>query len=477
MAAAIGFAFGPYQLDLRAKTLRRGEVSIDLPIRCIEVLGALVSHAGRSLSKDELIKVAWGDTAVGDNSLAKVVSLIRATLDPEDHDRYISTLRGRGYRFVSPAEPIDPAIADRDLDAMLEPHRILIDGRAALETLGRDQLVAARTKFAWLVQHYPHEARFHVGLATACAFWFQSTRADLAPDYAAAQVAVTRAREACRLDPGYAAAWFTLGFSLLGVGAGADALAAHARAVTLDPDHWQFQIGYAHAAFGEDRLVAVRRALKLMPGLAIAHWLAAQVHVGRGVLDQAERDVDEGLIAMSGARVVPERFAAIGLHWLKGLLCRARGAMDEALAAFEQEAALESRGHFYGREMAANNWCAIGACHLEAGDHAVARDAFEESLQRVTDHALSRAGLAILNGDMDERPWLAGPSFDHAVAAGALRVARGAAAGAADLVTDALSAAPPGATGWRVPIEPLLHVERDPATWANVLAIVSRRSM
>ncbi len=477
MAAAIGFSFGPYQLDLRAKALRRGDVLVDLPIRCIEVLGALVSHAGRPLSKDELIRMAWGDIAIADNSLAKAVSLIRATLDPDDHERYISTLRGRGYQFVAPAEPIDPVVANRDLDAMLEPHRIFIDGRAALETLRRDQIVAARTSFEWLVRHYPHDARFHVGLATACAFWFQSTRADLEPDHAAAKMAVTRAREACRIEPGYAAAWFTLGLSLLCVGARADALAAHAQAVRLDPDHWQYQIGYAHAAFGEHRLVAVRRALTLMPGLAIAYWLAAQVHVGRGVLDQAERDVDDGLMAMSGAPVDPERFAAVGLHWLKGLLCRARGAGDEALAAYEREAALESLGHFYGREAAANNWCAIGAMRLERAEDVAARAAFEESLKRVPDHAIPRAGLAILNRDLDERPWLAGTTFDHTVAAGVLRVARGDVAGAADLAIGALAAAPPGATGWRLAIEPLLYIERNPAAWASVLAIVRRRSM
>lgn len=477
MAAAIGFAFGPYQLDLRAKILRRGDVTIDLPIRCIEVLGALVSHAGRTLSKDELIKMAWGDIAVADNSLAKTVSLVRATLDPENHERYISTLRGRGYQFVAAVEPIDLTLADGDLDAMLEPHRIFIDGRAALETLARDQIAAARTTFERLVKHYPHDARFYVGLATACAFWFQSTRADREPDYAAAQASVTRAREACRIDSGNAAAWFMLGFSLLCVGATADALAAHAKAVTLDPEHWQYQIGYAHASFGEDRLVAVRRVLTLMPGLAIAHWLAAQVYVGRGIFDRAEREVDDGVMAMSGATVIPERFAAVGLHWLKGLLCRARGAGDEALAAFEREAALETRGHFYGREMAANTWCAIGVCRFDRGEFAAARAAFDESMKRVPDHAMSRAGLAPLNGEVDDSAWPIVTSFDHAVAAAARRVTRRDVAGAVDLVTTALLAEPPGATGWRLPIEPLLYIERDPAAWASVLAIVRHRSI
>jgi hypothetical protein len=63
------------------------------------------------------------------------------------------------------------------------------------------------------------------------------------------------------------------------------------------------------------------------------------------------------------------------------------------------------------------------------------------------------------------------------VAAGILRVARGDVAGAADLAIGALAAAPPGATGWRLAIEPLLYIERNPAAWANVLAIVRRRSM
>lgn len=478
VAAAIGVTFGPHQLDLRTKTLRRGDATIVLPARQIDLLAVLVSHPGRLLSKDELIKAAWGDVVVSDNSLAQAVSHLRAALDADDHERYIRTARGHGYRFVAPVAPIEADVADAELDAMLDSHRLFLDGRAALETLARAEIAAARTTFDRLVRHHPHDVRFHVGLATALTFWFDSTRADPTPDMDALRLAVTHAREACRLSPAHAEAWATLGFALARTGITADALAAHARSVALEPDNWRHLIRLAFAAWGEERLVAAHLALRYMPGLAMARWVAATVYVARGALDQAEREVDLGLASMASDPEPTARFSTIGLHWLKGLLLLARGCEAEALEAFDRELALEPRGHLYGREMAAHTWAAIGAVALGRGDRAAARAAFTEALSRVPAHAMARVGLAMANsGGAEAVPSTEMMSFDEAAAQTALLVAGGDAAGAAGTVLRALAAAPPGATGWRLPLEPLLYVSRNPDTWAPVLALLRQRAM
>ena len=62
----------------------------------------------------------------------------------------------------------------------------------------------------------------------------------------------------------------------------------------------------------------------------------------------------------------------VALHWLKGLLRTASGAADDAMASFDQELALEARGHLYAREAAANTWCLSSrslACGMPATCH------------------------------------------------------------------------------------------------------------
>ena len=56
-----------------------------------------------------------------------------------------------------------------------------IEGRAALETLERDQIVRARDVFERVVGAGPGQAPAHVGLANACAMQFEMTRTDRVP--------------------------------------------------------------------------------------------------------------------------------------------------------------------------------------------------------------------------------------------------------------------------------------------------------
>lgn len=205
----------------------------------------------------------------------------------------------------------------------------------------------------------------------------------------------------------------------------------------------------------------------------MAHWLVATVYVARDARTQAEREVDAGLAAMAGESSAPTRFSAVALHWLKGLLCLARGADDAAIAAFTRELAIEARGHLYARECCANTWYAIGACHLRRGDEVAARAAFEQAIARVPYHPMAHAGLGLLAGERRAEPPPPTPMLvDVAVARAAWLVAEGEAAGAAALVAAATGAAPPGNAGWLVPIEPLLGVERARAAWATVLAVL-----
>ena len=295
MLAAAGAAFGPYLLDSRSRSLTRGGESVGLSQYEYEVLHLLVRRPNMVLSKDVLIRAGWQDTAVGDNSLEKLVSKLRRHLDAGDLNRYIKTVPRQGYQFVAPVTAIEGQKETLDLDLLLAPHRACTEGRVALESLQCTRIATARATFQQLLQQHPGEATYQIGMANACAMQFEATRTDPAPDADALRLAESHARHACGLDPNLAEAWATLGFVLERTGRRADALAALERAVTLEPDNWRHQVRLALGSWGETRLRAARRALTQCPQLPLAHWLAATVFVARNALDQAERDVDRGL--------------------------------------------------------------------------------------------------------------------------------------------------------------------------------------
>jgi DNA-binding winged helix-turn-helix (wHTH) protein len=473
------FAFGPFRLDTRSKRLLRSGEPVTLDARQFDVLRALVSRAGHLLSKDELIRAGWQDTAVTDSSLVKVVRQLRELLDRDKPSRYIRTATRRGYQFVEPVTREEPRRTDAGLDEVLAPHRALIDGSAALETLERTQIGRARALFEQLLARDAGRATVHVGFANACVLQFEATRADPSPDVAALQLAVTHAREACRLDPDSAEAWATLGFVLERTRERVDALAALRQAVRLEPDNWRHQLRLAYGSWGEERLRAARRTLVLLPDCPLARLLAATVYVARDALAEAERELDAGLAAMSTDPGLPSpgRFSPVALHWLKGLLCLARGADDEALVAFEEELAFEPRGHFYARECCANAWYAIGACHLRRGDRSAARAAFDQAIARVPQHPMASTGLALPDGRRsDEVPDAAPASIEVALARAVRLVAEGESPSAAGLVAAALAAAPAGNAGWLVPVEPMLGVQRERAAWTTVLTALRVRA-
>lgn len=225
---------------------------------------------------------------------------------------------------------------------------------AALETLNRDELLAARTSLEAVVVTNPGTARFHGLLAMACALLFDSTRADPRPDVALLHQGVEHAHEAVRLSPSGADAWLTLGFILERTGDRVNALAALRRATRLDPVNWLNFCRLAMVAWGPERLGAVQDALALNPGLAIARLFTSALWIASNVLDRADRELDIGIAAMRVEVNASPRFSAVALFVLKALLCVARGDLTGAIENCDRELALERRGHIYGRESCAN---------------------------------------------------------------------------------------------------------------------------
>jgi DNA-binding winged helix-turn-helix (wHTH) protein len=466
------FVFEPFALDPAKRRLTKGGEPLAVSERQLDVLLRLVAHAGQVVAKDDLIAAAWKDVAVADNSLEQAISALRRTLGPHPSGAtYIETIPRRGYRFGVAVERKAARETDEGLEALLAPHRAFVEGRAALETLEAGQVARALDVFERAIAAVPEYASAHVGLANACVLRYEMTRADPLPDHTALERAARHAREACRLNPQSAEAWATLGFIAARTGSRVDALAASNRAIALEPDNWRHHFRVAYVSWGEERLRAAHRTLALLPEFPLAHWLAATVYVARQLPDEAARELEAGL-ANDRVRAT---FGAVALNWLRGLIHLSRNEHDAAMAAFERELEAEGSGHLYARECCANTWYAIGVLRRRQGRSSEAAAAFRQAVERIPAHPLAR--LAIDDSpapltDITDRP----DDVDAAMARAVALCGQGAHTEAANIVTVALSTAPPGAAGWLLPLEPTLHVTARPEIWRNALAHLTRRA-
>src|SRR5579863_9901792 len=99
--------FGAFELDLRARELRKHGHRIGLPEQSIRILATLLEQPGQVILREEIQKQLWpNDTIVEfDHSINAAVKRLRRALgDEAETPRYVETLPRRGYRFIYPAD-------------------------------------------------------------------------------------------------------------------------------------------------------------------------------------------------------------------------------------------------------------------------------------------------------------------------------------------------------------------------------------
>ncbi|HMC59594.1 MAG TPA: protein kinase, partial [Candidatus Solibacter sp.] len=100
--------FGVFQLDLRARELRRNGVKIRVPDQSIQVLAMLLEHPGELVTREEVHQKLWpnGTIVEFDHSINAAIKRLRQALeDSAEAPQYIETLPRLGYRFIGPVEP------------------------------------------------------------------------------------------------------------------------------------------------------------------------------------------------------------------------------------------------------------------------------------------------------------------------------------------------------------------------------------
>ncbi|AOZ72428.1 DNA-binding response regulator [Boudabousia tangfeifanii] len=88
-------------IDLAAHRAYRGNEELHLTAKEFDLLAVLVAEAGNVVSRDVLMKRVWStDPQSSSKTLDMHISWLRRKLDDEaSHPKYISTVRGMGFRF------------------------------------------------------------------------------------------------------------------------------------------------------------------------------------------------------------------------------------------------------------------------------------------------------------------------------------------------------------------------------------------
>jgi TolB-like protein len=99
--------FGTFEVDLRARELRKGGIRIRLQDQPFEILTVLLERPGDIVTREELRLRLWpaGTFVDFEHSLNAAIKRLRAALgDDADNPRFVETLHRRGYRFIAPVE-------------------------------------------------------------------------------------------------------------------------------------------------------------------------------------------------------------------------------------------------------------------------------------------------------------------------------------------------------------------------------------
>ena len=101
------YEFGDYRLDAGKLLLSRGGRHVPLTPKVFDTLLLLVKRKGEVLEKEELLRAIWPATIVEENNLNQNISTLRRVLgESRGENRYIATVPGRGYRFISEVQTL-----------------------------------------------------------------------------------------------------------------------------------------------------------------------------------------------------------------------------------------------------------------------------------------------------------------------------------------------------------------------------------
>lgn len=272
----------------------------------------LLIHAnGNIIDKETIASRIWPETAVSDGNLSQHVYMLRQLLDERAKDRaYVMTVRGKGYRFVTPVSVVAPGIvetagsneetADRLLRSGPEALQHYCRGCYLLEKRTASSLTAAAEQFEAALAVDQEYVPALIGLARAYALLAEYWYAPGSYTFPKAKAALVRALE---IDPSSAEARATLANILLFCDWNwTDAEREIETAIRLNPKSTSVYINaawfYMCKGVSERPLREMQRALLIEPSSPVLQLFLARVllHTGeyRGAIDSLSSLIESG---------------------------------------------------------------------------------------------------------------------------------------------------------------------------------------
>src|SRR6266446_5270380 len=130
------YEFGPFRVDARERRLLRNGEVVPLRPKVFDVLLVLVQNSGHILSKDEVMKLVWPNTAVEEGNLARNISTLRGALGERPREsQFIETIPWRGYRFKAAVRKIHDGEHRPALDSIAVLPFVNVNANAKTEYL------------------------------------------------------------------------------------------------------------------------------------------------------------------------------------------------------------------------------------------------------------------------------------------------------------------------------------------------------
>src|SRR5579863_253394 len=208
------YEFGEFRLDAQRRTLQRGQELVALTPKAFDLLLQLIQSAGKTVTKDDLMKTVWPDSFVEESNLTQTIFMVRKALEETSERRYILTVQGQGYRFLVPVKeaamqgpeietPAPPPDAGdvADIQLQSQPQRaknwrsIVIASAVIALTL-----IVASSIWLWLRRHGAAEPSGKIMLAVLP---FENFTGDAGQDYFSDGLTEEMISQLGNLDPAH----------------------------------------------------------------------------------------------------------------------------------------------------------------------------------------------------------------------------------------------------------------------------------
>lgn len=164
---ARAYSFGPFRLEADQAVLLHDGASLNLRPKSFDVLHYLVRHPQRLVSREELLRAAWPDVVVTDDSLTQCLIEIRKALGDREK-KLVRTVPRRGYLL-----DVTVRVADRVVDRVAD--RVETPGQPAAAALDDPPAVPIRSA-ARLPSRWTLAALLVLAVAVGATWWRAGAR-------------------------------------------------------------------------------------------------------------------------------------------------------------------------------------------------------------------------------------------------------------------------------------------------------------